>query len=52
MHTLSPTIVYTKQGFVLFGLTAIGQYGNANLLILIAHNLRGQALSVYLGIGL
>ena len=39
MHTLPPTIVYTKQGFMLFGLTAIGQYEFANLLILIARTL-------------
>lgn len=39
MHTLSPTIVYTKQGFMLFGLTAIGQCENASLLILLAHTL-------------
>ena len=39
MQTLSPTIVYTKQGFMLFGLTAIGQYEYADLLILIARTL-------------
>ena len=39
MCTLSPNIAYIEQGFMLFGLTAISQYGNANKLILLTHTL-------------
>ena len=39
MYTLSPNIAYTDQGLMLFGLTAISQYGDAGLLVLIAHTL-------------